>query len=291
MCKELTDSCPAAKELFDKASDILGYDLLAKCLEGPKEELDTTAISQPAIFVASMAAVEKLKQEQGAAITEDATVAMGLSLGEYSALCFAGALDFEDGVKITKARGEAMQAAADAVESSMVSVIGLDSEKTQALCEKASADSGKKVQIANYLCKGNYTVSGDKEACAKLVEIAKPEFKARMAVPLAVAGAFHTDFMAPAVDKLKEALAAADIKSPRIPVVSNVDAQPHGGPDEIREKLAKQVTAPVLWQQQLEGMVAGGFEKGFECGPGAVIAGILKRVDKEAVANLTNIKA
>merc|ERR1719277_1238856 len=177
MCKELVEECPPAKELFNEASEILGYDLLDRCVNGPKELLDTTAVSQPAIFVSSMAAVEKLKQDEGESAVEKATVAMGLSLGEYSALCFAGALDFEDGVKITKARGEAMQAAADAVESGMVSVIGLDSEKTEELCKKASADSGKKVQIANYLCKGNYTVSGDKEACAKLAEIAKPEFK------------------------------------------------------------------------------------------------------------------
>lgn len=289
MCKELAEECPAAKELFDKASGILGYDLLDRCVNGPKELLDTTAVSQPAIFVASMAAVEKLKQDQGADATEEATVAMGLSLGEYSALCFAGVLDFEDGVKITKARGEAMQAAADAVESGMVSVIGLDSEKTAELCKKASADSGKSVQIANYLCKGNYTVSGDKEACAKLAEIAKPEFKARMAVPLAVAGAFHTDFMAPAVDKLKEALAAADFKRPRIPVVSNVDAQPHSDPEEIKDILAKQVTAPVMWEQQMQAMVASGFEKGFELGPGKVIAGILKRIDKGAAAAVTNV--
>eukprot|EP00930_Biecheleria_cincta_P093068 TRINITY_DN8321_c0_g1_i1.p1 TRINITY_DN8321_c0_g1~~TRINITY_DN8321_c0_g1_i1.p1 ORF type:complete len:408 (-),score=104.53 TRINITY_DN8321_c0_g1_i1:245-1468(-) len=291
MCKELVEGCPAAKELFDKASSILGYDLLDKCVNGPKEELDTTAVSQPAIFVASMAAVEKLKQEQGASVVDEATVASGLSLGEYSALCFAGAISFEDGVKITKARGEAMQAAADSVDSGMVSVIGLDSETTKALCEKASADSGKSIQIANYLCKGNYTVSGDKVACAKLVEIAKPEFKARMAVPLAVAGAFHTDFMAPAVEKLKEALAAADIKAPRIPVVSNVDVKPHGSPDEIREKLAKQVTAPVLWEQQMQAIIAGGFEKGYELGPGAVIAGIMKRIDKDAAGAITNITA
>jgi len=289
MCQELVQTCPAAKELFDKASEMLGYDLLDRCLNGPKEVLDTTAVSQPAIFVASMAAVEKLKQDQGAAVVDEATVAMGLSLGEYSALCFAGALDFEDGVRITKARGEAMQAAADAVESSMVSVIGLDMEKTEELCKKASDDSGKKVQIANYLCKGNYTVSGAKEACAKLAEIAKPEFKARMAVPLAVAGAFHTEFMMPAVEPLKVALAAADIREPRIPVVSNVDGKAHTDPDDIRATLAKQVTAPVMWQQQMEAMVAGGFEKGFECGPGKVIAGIVKRVDKAAAQAITNI--
>nr|AQS99292.1 Acyl carrier protein s-malonyltransacylase [Gambierdiscus polynesiensis] len=261
MCKELTEECPAAKELFDQASGILGYDLLERCIDGPKDLLDTTAVSQPAIFVASMAAVEKMKQDLGEAAVEEATVAMGLSLGEYSALCFAGALDFEDGVRITKARGEAMQAAADAVDS---------------------------VQIANFLCKGNYTVSGDKEACAKLVEIAKPEFKARMAMPLPVAGAFHTDFMAPAVDKLKEALAAANFKSPRIPVVSNVDAEAHSDPDEIREILAKQVTSPVMWEQQMRAMVAGGFEKGYELGPGKVVSGILKRIDKGAASAMTN---
>merc|ERR1719188_2447311 len=148
----------------------------------PKEKLDTTAVSQPAIFTASMAALEKLKQDEGEGVLDEATVAMGLSLGEYSALCFAGAISFEDGVRVTKARGEAMQAASDAVSSSMVSVIGLDSEKTGELCKKASELSGKPVQIANYLCKGNYTVSGDKEVCAKVVEIAKKDFKARMAV-------------------------------------------------------------------------------------------------------------
>ncbi|CAE7791093.1 unnamed protein product [Symbiodinium microadriaticum] len=147
-----------------------------------------------------------------------------------------------------------MQAAADAVESGMVSVIGLDAAKTEALCAKASEDSGKKIQVANYLCKGNYTVSGDKEACAKLAEIAKPEFKARMAVPLAVAGAFHTDFMAPAVAKLEEVLSSVDLKKPQIPVVSNVDAKSHSDPEMIKAILAKQVTAPVQWETQMKVM-------------------------------------
>mmetsp|Transcript_56927 Transcript_56927/g.133545 ORF Transcript_56927/g.133545 Transcript_56927/m.133545 type:complete len:387 (+) Transcript_56927:68-1228(+) len=291
MCKELTDEVPKAKEMFETASDIIGYDLLDRCVNGPKEELDKTAVSQPAIFVASMAAVEKLRLEDPAAIDE-ATVAMGLSLGEYSALSFAGALSFEDGVKITKVRGEAMQAAADAVESGMVSVIGLDAAKTEALCAKASEDSGKRVQVANYLCKGNYTVSGDKEACAKLAEIAKPEFKARMAVPLAVAGAFHTDFMAPAVAKLEEVLASVDLKKPRIPVVSNVDAKSHSDPEMIKAILAKQVTAPVQWETQMKELAgSGSFERGFECGPGKVIAGIMKRIDKSAAANVTGVPA
>lgn len=192
MCSEVVADVPAAKALFDEASEILGYDLLEVCTEGPKEKLDSTVVSQPAIFVASMAAVEKLKQESGEEALEEATCAMGLSLGEYSALCFAGALSFADGVKITKARGEAMQAAADAVDTGMVSVIGLDSDKVTELCEVASEKSGEKIQIANYLCKGNYAVSGASAACDTVAEIAKPDFKARMTVKLAVAGAFHT---------------------------------------------------------------------------------------------------
>lgn len=291
MCKELVE-VPKAKEMFETASDIVGYDLLDCCINGPKEELDRTAVSQPAIFVASMAAVEKLRVDGGAADIEDATVAMGLSLGEYSALSFAGALSFEDGVKVTKARGEAMQAAADAAASGMVSVVALDSAKTEELCAKVRELTGQRIQIANYLCKGNYTVSGDKEACAKLAEIAKPEFKARLAVPLAVAGAFHTDFMAPAVEKLEEVLASVDLQSPRIPVVSNVDAKPHGDPETIKATLAKQVTSPVQWETQMKDLSSSGtFEQGFECGPGKVIAGIMKRIDKAAAANITNITA
>ena len=192
MCGEVVKDVPAAKALFDEASDILGYNLLEVCTEGPKEKLDSTAVCQPAIFVASMAAVEKLKQEQGQEALDEATVAMGLSLGEYSALCFSGALSFADGVKITKARGEAMQAASDAVDTGMVSVIGLASDKVKELCEAASEKSGSKIQIANFLCKGNYAVSGEASACDTVAEIAKPDFKARMTVKLAVAGAFHT---------------------------------------------------------------------------------------------------
>lgn len=192
MCGEVCNDVPAAKALFDEASEILGYDLLEVCTEGPKEKLDSTVISQPAIFVASMVAVEKLKQEKGQEALDEATCAMGLSLGEYSALCFSGALSFADGVKITKARGEAMQAASDAVDSGMVSVIGLASDKVKELCEAASEKSGEKIQIANYLCKGNYAVSGGAKACDVVAEIAKPDFKARMTVKLAVAGAFHT---------------------------------------------------------------------------------------------------
>ena len=282
MCGELCSDVPAAKALFAQASEILGYDLLQRCTEGPKELLDSTEVSQPAIFVASMAAVEKLKQDEGQEALDAATCAMGLSLGEYSALCFADAISFADGVKITKARGEAMQAASNAVESGMVSVIGLDKEKVAELCKMAAEQSGEPIQIANYLCNGNYAVSGSLTACDAVAELAKPEFKARMTVKLAVAGAFHTDFMAPAVSSLEEVLAGVEIKKPRIPVISNVDAKPHSDPDTIRKLLATQVTSPVLWENTMEAMLGNGFEKAYELGPGKVTAGILKRFDKSA---------
>jgi len=288
MCGELTKEVPSAKALFDEASEVLGYDLLERCTEGPKELLDSTEVSQPAIFVASMAAVEKLKQEKGQEALDAATCAMGLSLGEYSALCFAGALSFADAVKITKARGEAMQAASDAVESGMVSVIGLGKDKVSELCEMASEKSGESVKIANYLCNGNYAVSGSQKACDVVAEIAKPEFKARMTVKLAVAGAFHTDFMAPAVSSLEKVLADVEIKKPRIPVISNVDAKPHSDPDTIKKLLATQVTSPVLWENTINSMLSNGFEEAYELGPGKVTAGILKRFDKSA--KCTNIE-
>jgi [acyl-carrier-protein] S-malonyltransferase len=282
MCGDVVKTVPKAKELFDQASEILGYDLLQVCTEGPKERLDSTVVSQPAIFVASMAAVEKLRQEEGQEAVDAATCAMGLSLGEYSALCFADAITFADGVKITKARGEAMQAASDSVDSGMVSVIGLDKEKVAELCAAASEKSGEKIGIANFLCAGNYAVSGSSAACDTVTEIAKPDFKARMTVKLAVAGAFHTDFMAPAVASLEAVLADVDIKKPRIPVISNVDAKPHSDPATIKKLLATQVTSPVLWEDSMNLVLSRDFGKAYELGPGKVTAGILKRFSKEA---------
>lgn len=287
MCGELCEEVPEAKALFDEASEVLGYDLLKLCTEGPKEKLDATDVCQPAIFTASMAAVEKLKKENPAAV-ESATCAMGLSLGEYSALCFAGAISFADGVKITKARGKAMQAASDAVDTGMVSVIGLDKGKVGELCKMAEEKSGEKITIANYLCNGNYAVSGSSKACDTVNELAKPEFKARMTVKLAVAGAFHTDFMAPAVSALEEVLADVEVKKPRIPVISNVDAKPHSDPETIKKILATQVTNPVLWENTMDSVLSKDFEEAYELGPGKVTAGILKRFDKSA--KCTNIE-
>eukprot|EP00976_Prorocentrum_cordatum_P097208 1190901-Prorocentrum_minimum.AAC.6 len=247
-------------------------------------------ISQPAIYVSSLAAVEVLRAQEGGQATIDAAdVAAGLSLGEYTALAFAGAFSFEDGLKIVKARGEAMQAASDANPSGMVSVIGLDAEKTKALCARATELAGDgKIEIANYLCNGNYACSGSIAARDKVCEIAKPEFKARMTVPLAVAGAFHTEYMSPAVETLKGVLAKTTFNTPRIPVISNVDAKPHSDPETIKSILATQVTSPVMWEESMQALLGKGLEESYELGPGAVVAGIFKRIDKKAVVkNIT----
>ncbi|XP_044504442.1 malonyl CoA-acyl carrier protein transacylase-like [Mangifera indica] len=277
-------SVPAAAELYKKANDILGFDLLEICANGPKDKLDSTVISQPAIYVTSLAAVELLRaRDGGQQIIDSADVTCGLSLGEYTALAFAGAFSFEDGLKLVKLRGEAMQEAADAAKTAMVSVIGLDSDKVQQLCDAANqeVDEHDKVQIANYLCPGNYAVSGGVKGI-EAVEAKAKSFKARMTVRLAVAGAFHTGFMEPAVSRLEAALAATQIRSPRIPVISNVDAQPHADPETIKKILARQVTSPVQWETTVKTLLSKGLKKSYELGPGKVIAGIIKRVDKSA---------
>ncbi|KAI3788005.1 hypothetical protein L2E82_00574 [Cichorium intybus] len=273
---------PAAAELYNKANEILGFDILDVCINGPKEKLDSTVLSQPAIYVTSLAAVEILRaREGGQQIIDSVDVTCGLSLGEYTALAFAGAFSFEDGLKLVKLRGQAMQEAADASKGAMVSIIGLDSDKVQQLCDAANeeVEEAEKVQIANYLCTGNYAVSGGVKGI-EAVEAKAKSFKARMTVRLAVAGAFHTSFMSPALSKLESALAATQITTPRIPVISNVDAQPHADPDTIKKILARQVTSPVQWETTVKTLLSRGLEKSYELGPGKVIAGIVKRMDK-----------
>ncbi|KDO67031.1 hypothetical protein CISIN_1g017236mg [Citrus sinensis] len=277
-------SVPAAAELYKKANDILGFDLLEICTNGPKEKLDSTIISQPAIYVTSLAAVELLRaRDGGQQIIDSVDVTCGLSLGEYTALAFAGAFSFEDGLKLVKLRGAAMQEAADAAKGAMVSIIGLDSDKVQQLCDAANqeVDEDNKVQIANYLCPGNYAVSGGVKGI-EAVEAKAKSFKARMTVRLAVAGAFHTGFMEPAVSRLEAALAATQINTPRMPVISNVDAQPHADPEVIKKILAQQVTSPVQWETTVKTLLGKGLKKSYELGPGKVIAGIVKRLDKSA---------
>jgi [acyl-carrier-protein] S-malonyltransferase len=278
MGRALYEEQPAARALFDRANEVLGFDLKALCFEGPEAALNATDVSQPALFVASLAALEDLKAQQPDLVAS-CEGAAGLSLGEYTALCFAGALDFETGLKLVRRRGEAMQAASDATPSGMMSVLGLDEAQIDELCRRVSAFG--RIWKANMLCPANIAISGDQPALAHVEAIAT-ELGAMKAVPLAVAGAFHTPLMKPADDQLAEALAQADIQPTRIPVYSNVTAQPHPPvPDEIRRALAIQVTHGVRWEESTRRMLADGFDTFYEIGPGRVLTGLLKRVDRK----------
>jgi [acyl-carrier-protein] S-malonyltransferase len=283
MARTLCESLPAARQLFIEASAILGYDLLDVCVKGPAERLNATAVSQPAIFVASLAALESLRGTDPAVVSS-CEAAAGLSLGEYVALVFAGALNFRDGLRVVQKRGEAMQAASNATPGAMVSVLGLEPPKVEELC--AAARAGDVLQIANLLCPANIVVSGSRAACERLEQLAEPA--GGRTVRLAVAGAFHTPLMKPAADKLAEALAAVELRAPRVPVWSNVDARPHTDPGEIRGLLVRQVVQPVLWEQTLRGLLAAGIDRFYEIGPGRVLAGLLKRVQRKVeVVNVT----
>lgn len=274
MAGPLCAALPAAKSLFDRASAALGYDLLAACVSGPADRLNSTAVSQPAIFVASLAALEQLRVSHPDAEAEVVATA-GLSLGEYTALVFAGALSFDDGLAVVKARGEAMQAAADATPSGMAAVIGLDTPVVEALAAEAG------LQVANYLCPGNTVVSGPLAGLDRLDAIAAERGGIR-ATRLAVAGAFHTALMKPADEKLAAALSGITLTAPRVPVWSNVDAKPHTDPAEVRDLLVKQVVSPVRWEETLRGLTAAGVGRFYEVGPGRVLAGLMKRVDRKA---------
>ena len=278
MGAELAATLPAAKTLFDRSADILGYDLLQLCTEGPAEKLNSTVYSQPALFVCSLAALEQLRQDSPD-VVESCDVTAGLSLGEYTALVFAGAIDFDAGLKLVQARGQAMQDAADAVSSSMVSILGMEREAIEALCDEARG--GEVLQIANMLCPGNIVVSGSSAACERVAPLAEAA-GAMKVIPLAVAGAFHTSIMQPAVERLKTALTEVEIRSPRIPVVSNVDAQTHENPDEIRDLLVQQVVNPVLWEKSMRWLIDDfGVTQCYEIGPGRVLRGLLKRVARK----------
>ena len=276
---------PAAKELFDRAAAVLGYDLLAVCADGPAERLNATDVSQPALYVAGLAAVEKLRADDPDAV-ESCTHAAGLSLGEYTALAFAGAFSFEDGLRVVHTRGTAMQAAAEKSPGAMSSILGLEPEGVEELCTQAT-EGDDFVRVANYLCPKNYAVSGTATAVERVEKLAT-EAGALKTVRLAVAGAFHTSLMEPADKRLAEALVAVKVKPPRLAVVSNVDGAEHSDPDEIRTLLVEQVLQPVLWEKSLRHLLeTAGCERFFELGPGRVLAGLMKRVHRKA--DMTNV--
>jgi [acyl-carrier-protein] S-malonyltransferase len=282
MGRLLVESTPAARDVFERANGVLGYDLLAVCLEGPAEKLDSTVYSQPALFVTSLAALEWLRANKPDVYSGCGAVA-GLSLGEYTALVFAGVMSFEDGLLVVQERGRAMQDAADAAASGMVSILGMEREPIEKLCADARAE-GEVLQIANYLCPGNIVVSGHKSACERVADMAT-KAGAMKTIPLAVAGAFHTLLMQPAVERLARALAGVALLPPRIPVICNVDAAVHSDPEKIRELLTRQVVSPVLWEDSQRKLLADGCSPFWEVGPGRVLRGLLKRIDRKVASD------
>jgi len=277
MGRGLYDELPAARALFDRAGELLGLDLKAICFDGPAEALEATDVSQPAIYVASLAALESLKASDPGLVAGVAGAA-GLSLGEYTALTFAGSLDFETGLKVVRRRGEAMQASAVATPSGMAGVLGLDEADVDELCARV-APAGR-LWKANLLGPGNIVVSGEAAALAA-VEAVATGLGASRVIPLAVAGAFHSPIMRPGAESLDEVLATTVFRVPTIPVYSNVDAAPHADPAGIRPRLVEQVVGSVRWEETIRRMLADGFETFYEVGPGRVLTGLLKRIDRK----------
>ena len=279
MGREACQKLPAARTLFNRANEVLGYDLAELCFDGPEDKLNATVHSQPALFVCALAGLELLKNEAPEVIDQCQATA-GLSLGEYTSIVFAGALDFETGLAIVQRRSEAMQSASDAKPSGMVSLLGLDLEQIEQLCAELRSD-GEVLQVANHLCPGNIVVSGDQAACDRIAEAAVAAGAMR-AIPLAVAGAFHTPIMQSAVEQLSVALAGVAISVPRIPIISNVDATPHTDPEEIRTLLVQQVVSAVQWEASLRYLLDEGFDLFYEIGPGRVLRGLMKRIHRKS---------
>jgi len=283
MGKDLAEKFPSAKAWFDRANAALGYDLAKVCFEGPDAELTKTEHAQPGIFLVSWVAFQLLK-EQVPNLKFEATA--GLSLGEFTALTAAGALSFEDGLRVVRQRGKFMQEACEATKGGMAAIIGLDEGPTREVCAEAG------VVLANLNCPGQLVISGEAEKIAKACELAKAK-GAKRALPLPVAGAYHSPLMASAQPKLAAELAKVNLISPSVPVISNVTAQAHGA--DISAKLVEQVCASVLWETSMRALLAQGYTRFIELGPGTALSGFMKRIDKTAtmlnVADAASLEA
>jgi [acyl-carrier-protein] S-malonyltransferase len=289
MGAEIARFFPVAAKIYEQANEIVGYDLRRICFEGPAEQLNTTTMSQPAIFVTSAAILEVLKSNPATAdLKPDVTA--GLSLGEYTALYAAGVISFKDALTLVQKRGQAMQAASDATEGGMVSIIGLDEEKVRQLCAEAS--QGELVEPVNFNCPGQIVVSGGKAACKRVEELA-PKYGAIKAIRLEVAGAFHTEMMASAADELHKALLNCKISKPAdIKVIANINARYYESSEKIVEGLTKQLTSAIYWQKCMEQLLADGVEQFYEIGPGRVLTGLMKRISRKTkVVNISNLEA
>ena len=273
MGKDLYESNPLAKELFDKANDVLGFKITDIMFEGTAEELKQTKVTQPAVFLHSVISAlcmgDDFKPEMVA----------GHSLGEFSALVAAGALNFEDGLRLVHARAMAMQEACEIAQGTMAAIIGLPDEKVEEICAEVSAD-GNVVIPANYNNPGQLVISGNVEAVNAACEKMK-EAGAKRALPLPVSGAFHSPLMQPAKDKLQAAIEQTEVKAPICPVYQNVDAQPHTNPAEIKQNLIAQLTSSVRWTKSVQNMIADGADDFTECGPGKALQGMIAKINRE----------
>ena len=269
MGKDLYESSDKARMRFEEANEILGFDIASIMFEGTDEELKQTAVTQPAIFLHSVILAECL----GADFAPE--MVAGHSLGEFSALVAAGSLSFADGLRLVSARANAMQKACELQPSTMAAVLGLENDVVERICSETEGI----VVAANYNCPGQLVISGEvpavESACAALTEAG-----ARRALMLPVGGAFHSPLMEPAREELAAAIADADIQAPRCPIYQNVSAEPTSDPALIREQLVAQLTAPVRWTQTMEAMIADGASEVTEVGPGKVLQGLFKKVDR-----------
>lgn len=273
MGKDLYENVPVAKELFEKANEILGFRITDIMFSGTDEELKQTFVTQPAVFLHSVIMAKALGEE----FKPD--MVAGHSLGEFSALVAAGALDFEDGLRLVAKRAAAMQKACEAQPSTMAAVLGLEDQVVEDICAKIDGV----VVAANYNCPGQLVISGSIEAVDAACEQLKAA-GARRALRLPVGGAFHSPLMEPAKVELQAAIEAAPFKAPVCPVYQNVDAKPYTDPEQIKANLIAQLTAPVRWTYIVQNMLAGGADSFVELGPGAVLQGLIKKVNREADA-------
>ena len=271
MGKDLSEGLPEARALFDRASAVLGYDLADICFNGPIEKLTVSAHAQPAIFVHSVAAWTAWQASHPGSFDYMA----GLSSGEWTALHLAGVIGFEDTLRVLEARGQFMQEACEAQPGGMISIIGADPAVLEQVC------TGAGVEMANLNSHEQTVLSGPKEGIDR-VEVLAKELGIRKAIRLNVAGAFHSSLMRPAAIKLEAVLAHVEFKAPAVPVLANVTGMPHGGPDEIRKLMVAQVFSSVRWYQGIEFMQSQGVTSYLECGPGKVLSGLVKRIDKTA---------
>ena len=287
MGKDLYQAEPAARALFDRADAQLGFALSKICFEGSEERLNATDVSQPAIFVHSAALLAVLGEKPAWKDVTPHTTA-GLSLGEYTALYAADAMDFDVALNLVAQRGRFMQEASKAQPSGMVSVLGLDEETVEQLCRTAA--NGQVLSPANFNCPGQIVISGHIEACQRAVALAE-EMGGR-AIPLRVAGAFHTELMAPAARKLAAVVADSAIRMPRARVLANVTASAYESVEQIRAGLVQQVTRPIRWQQSMQKLLAEGEVAMYEIGPGRVLTGLMRKIERRAVVvNLSTAEA